>query len=134
MSTYTLRHANPAKTRCDAVVIAVVQTSKGLMVAPGGEEVAAAYGRTFRPLLASLGFAGKVGEVAKVPTGKRIGSPLLVVHGSDDSLIRPTLGRQLYEAAREPKQFVLVEGGSHHNTNAVGQGQYREALNELFGL
>ena len=63
-----------------------------------------------------------------------IGSPLLVVHGSDDSLIRPTLGRQLYEAAREPKQFVLVEGGSHHNTNSVGQRQYRDAVASLFRL
>ncbi len=63
-----------------------------------------------------------------------IGSPLLVVHGSDDSLIRPTLGRQLYEAARGPKQFVLVEGGSHHNTNSVGQRQYREAVASLFHL
>ena len=59
---------------------------------------------------------------------------LLVVHGSDDSLIRPALGRQLYEAAREPKQFVLVEGGSHHNTNSVGQRQYREAVASLFHL
>ena len=57
-----------------------------------------------------------------------------VVHGSDDSLIRPALGRQLYEAAREPKQFVLVEGGSHHNTNSVGQRQYREAVASLFHL
>jgi alpha-beta hydrolase superfamily lysophospholipase len=63
-----------------------------------------------------------------------IGSPLLVVHGSRDSLIPPRLGQQLYERAREPKRFVLVEGGSHHNTNAVGQGQYREALQALFGL
>lgn len=61
-----------------------------------------------------------------------IGSPLLVVHGSEDSLIRPTLGRQLYEAAQEPKQFVLVEGGSHHNTNSVGQPAYRQALASLF--
>ena len=63
-----------------------------------------------------------------------IGSPLLVVHGSDDSLILPALGRQLYEAAREPKQFVLVEGGSHHNTNSVGQRQYRDAVASLFRL
>ena len=63
-----------------------------------------------------------------------IGSPLLVVHGSEDSLIRPTLGRQLYEAAQEPKQFVLVEGGSHHNTNSVGQPAYRQALASLFRL
>lgn len=63
-----------------------------------------------------------------------VGSPLLVVHGSDDSLIPHRLGRQLYERAREPKRFVLVEGGSHHNTNAVGLAQYRQALNEMFGL
>lgn len=63
-----------------------------------------------------------------------IGSPLLVVHGSEDQLIRPDLGRKLYEAAQGPKRFVLVEGGSHHNTNSVGQGQYREALEALFGL
>lgn len=63
-----------------------------------------------------------------------VGSPLLVVHGSQDSLIPPRLGQGLYERAREPKRFVLVEGGSHHNTNAVGQAQYRQAMSELFGF
>jgi uncharacterized protein len=63
-----------------------------------------------------------------------IGSPLLVVHGSNDSLISPKLGRQLYEAAVQPKRFVMVEGGSHHNTNSVGQGAYRTALSEMFGI
>jgi uncharacterized protein len=62
-----------------------------------------------------------------------IGSPLLVVHGSEDRLIRPELGQKLFEAARGPKAFVLVEGGSHHNTNSVGQPQYRQALADLFG-
>ena len=65
---------------------------------------------------------------------QQVGSPLLVVHGSGDRLIPPALGRKLYERANEPKRFVLVEGGSHHNTNAVGQAQYREAVAELFGL
>jgi uncharacterized protein len=64
----------------------------------------------------------------------QVGSPLLVVHGGQDSLIQPELGRALYARAREPKRFVLVEGGTHHNTNAVGQAQYREAMHELFGL
>ncbi|MCJ0762598.1 alpha/beta hydrolase [Variovorax terrae] len=63
-----------------------------------------------------------------------IGSPLLVVHGSADSVVKPELGRKLYDAAQGPKEFVLVPGGSHHNTNAVGQAQYREALHRLFGL
>lgn len=63
-----------------------------------------------------------------------IGSPLLVVHGSEDRLIPPALGQALYERARDPKRWLLVEGGSHHNTNALGQDAYREALKALFGL
>jgi alpha-beta hydrolase superfamily lysophospholipase len=63
-----------------------------------------------------------------------IGSPLLVVHGEQDQLIKPELGRQLFDAAVMPKAFVLVPGGSHHNTNSVGQAQYREALAQLFQL
>ena len=69
--------------------------------------------------------------VKRVPD---IGSPLLVVHGGDDRLIQPELGRRLYEAAKGRKAFVLVEGGSHHNTNSVGQAQYRTALTSLFGM
>ena len=69
--------------------------------------------------------AAKIGKV-KVP--------VLVVHGGADSLIRPELGRALYERASAPKRFVLVEGGTHYTTNGLGQAQYREALRELFGL
>ena len=64
----------------------------------------------------------------------QIGSPLLVVHGAEDQLIAPALGRKLFDAAAEPKLFVLVEGGSHHNTNLVGMPRYREALAKLFAL
>ncbi|MFS4518139.1 alpha/beta hydrolase, partial [Delftia tsuruhatensis] len=63
-----------------------------------------------------------------------IGSPLLVVHGSADPLIPATLGRQLFDAASEPKRFVLIEGGNHHNTQSRAMEQYRQALDELFGL
>jgi alpha-beta hydrolase superfamily lysophospholipase len=64
----------------------------------------------------------------------QVGSPVLVVHGAHDQLIKPELGRALYEQAKAPKRFVLVDGGTHHNTNAVGQDQYREAVLSLFGL
>ena len=60
--------------------------------------------------------------------------PVLVVHGDSDSLIRPELGRALYERASSPKRFVLVPGGTHYSTNSIGQMQYREALRDLFGL
>jgi pimeloyl-ACP methyl ester carboxylesterase len=64
----------------------------------------------------------------------QIGSPLLVVHGGSDQLIDPELGRKLFDAAAEPKLFVLVDGGSHHNTNTIGQPQYKAALAQLFKL
>ncbi|WP_083686206.1 alpha/beta hydrolase [Rhodoferax koreense] len=62
-----------------------------------------------------------------------LGAPLLVVHGSNDNMILPALGRKLFEAAKGPKAFVLVEGGSHFNTMNLGQDQYRAALAGLFG-
>jgi len=80
-TTYTLRSASPAKTRCDAVVVGVVSTAKGPALAPGGEDVAKAYGRRLRPLLETLGVTGKAGETAKVPTAKTLHSPLLVLIG-----------------------------------------------------
>jgi pimeloyl-ACP methyl ester carboxylesterase len=61
-------------------------------------------------------------------------APVLVVHGSNDRLVPPEIGRALYERAPQPKRFVLVEGGSHHNTNWVGADHYRVALRELFGI
>ena len=64
----------------------------------------------------------------------KLRSPLLVVHGDNDTLIPSDLGRRLYEAATGPKKFVLVEGGSHFSTMAVGLPKYREALREIFSL
>ena len=57
-----------------------------------------------------------------------------MVHGSNDTTIPADLGRKLFDKATGRKQFVLVEGGSHFNTNAVGKSQYQRALQELFGL
>jgi len=64
----------------------------------------------------------------------KIGSPLLVVHGENDNLIKSELGRKLYEAAQGRKRFLLVEGGSHFSTMSMGAAKYREALADLFSL
>jgi uncharacterized protein len=64
----------------------------------------------------------------------KIKVPVLVVHGDSDTLIRPELGRELFERATAPKRFVLVEGGTHYNTNSIARPLYRDALQALFGL
>lgn len=65
---------------------------------------------------------------------QRIGSPLLVVHGSDDEVIKPELGERLYDAASAPKEFIMVKGGNHHNASSLGFEQYQKALKDLFGI
>jgi hypothetical protein len=64
----------------------------------------------------------------------RVRAPVLVVHGGEDRLVPPEIGRALYDSAPEPKRFMLVPGGSHHNTNWVGLEQYRVAVREMFGV
>jgi leucyl aminopeptidase len=85
VTSYTLRKGAPDKTRADVVAIGVVRTAKGLRAAPGGERIASAYGRKFAPLLSTLGFNGRVDEVAKVPTGGVVRSPLLILVGMGDA-------------------------------------------------
>lgn len=63
-----------------------------------------------------------------------VGSPVLVVHGSRDTMISPAMGRALYERAREPRRFVLVEGAVHENADEIGHAQLREAVQQFFGL
>ena len=63
-----------------------------------------------------------------------VGSPVLVVHGAQDRMIQPALGRALYDRAREPKRFILAEDGTHHNAQAMVSDQVRDAMHSLFGL
>ena len=70
-------------------------------------------------------------SVAKI---EKVKAPVLIVHGSRDRLIQPSLGQALYDRAKGKKKFVLVEGGTHYTTNSMGRPQYREALKELFGI
>lgn len=60
-----------------------------------------------------------------------IGAPLLVAHGSEDAVIPPKLGAQLFAAAQHPKAWVLVPGANHHTTSAQGLQAYRQALQRI---
>lgn len=108
MTTYTLRSASPAKTRCDAVVVGVRQTSDGPVLADAGDDVAKAYGRKLRPLLSSLGVTGKAGEVVKVPTTGVLSSSLLVLVGLGKSQDHRAVRRAAGVAARSVPNAASV--------------------------
>jgi leucyl aminopeptidase len=81
VTSYHLRGASPARTRADAVVVGAWKSTSGVTLADGAEEVGSAFGRSLRPLLSTLGFTGKSGEVTRLPTGGKLPSPLLVLVG-----------------------------------------------------
>jgi alpha-beta hydrolase superfamily lysophospholipase len=67
----------------------------------------------------------KIGEVKM---------PVLVTHGTRDSIVPFEMGERLFEAAKSPKRFIKVEGAGHHNLSGVAFDQYRAALDDLFHL
>ncbi|MGC4111630.1 MAG: leucyl aminopeptidase [Nocardioides sp.] len=81
MTSYHLRGASPAKTRADAVVVGAWKQPHGVTLADGGDDVAQAFGRSLGPLLSTLGFTGKAGEVARLPGAAKVSTPLLLVVG-----------------------------------------------------
>ena len=57
--------------------------------------------------------------------------PVLFIHGTDDTLIPPEMSRQLYAAAPSPKKLLLIEGGEHDNSAAVGGERYLGPVGEF---
>ena len=46
-------------------------------------------------------------------TVERLGKPLLLIHGSDDTVLLPQASEDIYERALQPKRLVILEGGGH---------------------
>ena len=67
---------------------------------------------------------------------RRVACPILVIHSRTDDLVPYALGRKIFDAAPEPKQFMEIIGG--HNRGFIETGQpYRDGLDQfisgLFG-
>lgn len=70
--------------------------------------------------------------VAPLDEIKNIRCPVLIAHGSMDSLIKVDYARMLFDAAPEPKQLVLVENANHSDVWEVGGEKYAQQLEEFF--
>ena len=51
--------------------------------------------------------------------------PVLVIHSLEDEVVPYALGRKVFEAAKEPKQFLEIQG-THNGGYEVSQKVYRE--------
>ena len=50
--------------------------------------------------------------------------PILVVHGTHDTIIPVGFGRRLFQAANEPKEWYEIPGADHDDTFFVGGEEY----------
>ncbi|MDD5299943.1 MAG: alpha/beta hydrolase [Gallionella sp.] len=54
--------------------------------------------------------------------------PVLLIHGTWDQRIPYEMSQRLYAAAPQPKSLLLIEGGEHSNSRAIGWVEYRNAV------
>ncbi|MDV3134006.1 alpha/beta hydrolase [Mycobacterium sp. 29Ha] len=70
----------------------------------------------------------------RYPSIDRIGSvhvPVMVIAGDRDDIVPEALSRRLYDAANEPKRYVLVPGGGHNDPEMLDG---RQMLTEIQGF
>lgn len=57
--------------------------------------------------------------------------PVLIVHGSADQFVSPRFSEELFKAAQEPKDLLMVPGGNHNNSMNLGKQAYTQAIQAL---
>jgi fermentation-respiration switch protein FrsA (DUF1100 family) len=59
---------------------------------------------------------------------ERVRCPLLIVHGSQDSIINIRHGLKLFALANDPKQFFAVPGADHNDVDIVAGPSYFQTI------
>jgi fermentation-respiration switch protein FrsA (DUF1100 family) len=54
--------------------------------------------------------------------------PVLIIHGTEDSVVNTFHGKELFAAANEPKQALWVRGANHNDVAFIGGTRYSESL------
>jgi len=70
----------------------------------------------------TLGEADTVKQVAKSQT------PMLFIHGTNDTFVPSSMLDEVYEAANVPKEKLLVEGAGHGSAESVAGTTYWETI------
>lgn len=61
----------------------------------------------------------------------RLHMPILFLHGTSDDIVPLKLGRELFHAANEPKEFYEIPGAGHNDTYMVGGADYFRKLGDF---
>jgi len=70
----------------------------------------------------------KFDSISKI---RNIHVPILFLHGTRDRTVPFKLGKKLFEAANEPKEFYEIAGADHNDTYVVGGQAYFERFRKF---
>jgi leucyl aminopeptidase len=110
----------PTDLATEALVVGTVQGHEGLELAPGTEDVDAAFDGGLLELLQALGATGKADEVVKVPTRGALPAPVVVAAG---------LGRPDADGAPTAEQVRRASGAAARAL--AGTGRVATALSRV---
>jgi uncharacterized protein len=57
--------------------------------------------------------------------------PKLIIHGDKDDIIPIEFGRQVFDTAKPPKEWYVIQGADHNNTYHIGGTAYFRRLAEF---
>jgi pimeloyl-ACP methyl ester carboxylesterase len=70
------------------------------------------------------------GRFAALSRLKQVKMPVLVIHGDRDAIVPIALGRRLFEAAPEPREWYEIKGADHNDTYLVGGADYFQKIHD----
>lgn len=111
-----------------AVEVAASNPAAGLILESVFTSAKEMAGKVFPIMPIGWAIRSKFSAIEKVPDLKL---PKLFLHGTEDEIVPYKLGRKLYSAAAEPKEFYDIEGAGHNDTYGVGGPEYFSALNRF---
>ncbi len=62
---------------------------------------------------------------------REVRAPILIVHGTRDTVVPFSMGQELFTAAPEPKRFFPIQGAGHNNLMEVGGEGYLACLRSI---
>jgi fermentation-respiration switch protein FrsA (DUF1100 family) len=110
-----------------AVDLALQVPAAGLILESGFPHLGTMARYHYPFVLSEKFLSGRYDALSKIT---RVKMPVLVVHGTKDSIVPISLGRRLFQAAPEPKSFYEIPGADHNDTYIIGGEAYFQMIRE----
>ena len=117
-----------------AINLAVMHPDAGGLIVEGAFTSIADMGREheyYRFLPIDLITHQQFDSISKI---SRLKIPVLILHGTEDTVVPFKMSRRLFESAPCPKRFKLILGGGHNNSARVGGTEYLNSVREFIKL